>query len=134
MVERARILWVFAAAVMATWWLVQRRAARQRDVAGLHSIGYRRGLPAVLYFTAPGCSPCETGQKPALARREGRFLGRLQILEGDATEKPHLADAWGVLAVPTTFVIDSAGRPRRVNHGPPPETSRLVQLGAHDPG
>jgi len=134
MVERALILLVFAAAVMATWWLVQRRAARQRDVAGLHSIGYRRGLPAVLYFTAPGCSPCETEQKPALARLEGRFLGRLQILEVDATEKPHLADAWGVLAVPTTFVIDSAGRPRRVNHGPTHEHRLLAQLAEIDPG
>src|SRR3990172_4137396 len=119
---------------MATWWIVQRRAARKRDVAGLHSIGYRRGQPAVLYFTAPGCSPCETAQKPALARLAGRFLGRLPILAVAATEKPHLADAWGVLAVPTTFVIDSAGRPRRVNHGPTHEHRLLAQLAEVDPG
>jgi len=134
MVERALILLVFAAAVMAIWWLVQRRAARRRDVAGLHAIGYRRGLPAVLYFTAPGCSPCETVQEPALARLEEQCQGRLQILEVDATEKPHLADAWGVLAVPTTFVIDSAGRPRRVNHGPTHEHRLLAQLAEIDPG
>src|SRR3990172_3376343 len=119
---------------MATWWLVQQRAARKRDVAGLHSIGYRRGQPAVLYFTAPGCSPCETEQKPALARLEGRFLGRLQILEVDATEKPHLADAWGVLAVPTTFLIHSARPPRPVHHGPTHEQRLLAQLPGIDPG
>ncbi|HLE53485.1 MAG TPA: hypothetical protein VI755_15570, partial [Anaerolineales bacterium] len=27
------------------------------------------------------------------------------------------ADYWGVLSVPTTFIIDRRGRPRRVNHG-----------------
>src|SRR3970040_1599822 len=134
MVERALILLVFAAAVMATWWLVQRRAARKRDVAGLHSIGYRRGLPAVLYFTAPGCAPCETEQKPALASLERRSLGRSQILEVDATEKPHLADAWGVLAVPTTFVIDSTGRPRRVNHGPTHEYKLFAPAAGIEPG
>src|SRR3972149_11846447 len=135
MVERALVLLVFAAAGMATWWIVPRRAAgARRGGAGPPPIGSRRGLPAVLYFTAPGCSPCETEQKPALARLEGRFLGRLQILEVDATEKPQLADAWGGLAVPTTFVIDSAGRPRRGNHGPAHEHRLLAQLAEIDPG
>jgi thioredoxin-like negative regulator of GroEL len=122
------------AAALTAWWFIQRRAARRRDVAGLHSIGYRRGLPAVLYFTAPGCAPCETVQKPALVRLAERFKGRLQILEVDASEKPRLADAWGVLAVPTTFVIDSAGRPRGVNHGPTHEHRLMAQLAEIDPG
>ena len=133
-VERALILAAFAAVALTAWWLVQRRAARRRDVTGLDAIGYRRGLPAVLYFTAPGCAPCETVQKPALARLDERFQGRLQILEVDASEKPRLADTWGVLAVPTTFIIDAAGRPRRVNHGPTHEHTLMAQLAEVDPG
>jgi thiol-disulfide isomerase/thioredoxin len=134
MAERALILLAFAAVALAAWWLLKRRAARTQDVAQLTSIGYRLGLPAILYFTAPGCAPCETVQKPVLARMAERLRGRLQILEVDASEKPRLADAWGVLAVPTTFVIDAAGRPRRVNHGPTHEHRLMAQLAEIDAG
>jgi thiol-disulfide isomerase/thioredoxin len=79
--------------------------------------GYHPGQPAILYFTAPGCGPCETIQRPALLELEALSNGRVQVIEVDAIEQPGLADAWGVLTVPTTFVIDSRGRPRGVNHG-----------------
>lgn len=84
---------------------------------GLAIPGYRRGRPAILYFTAPGCLPCQTVQRPALDELTQQFGPRLQILEIDALQHPTLADSWGVLSLPTTFLIDSAGRPRRVNHG-----------------
>ena len=79
--------------------------------------GFRLGRPAILYFTAPGCGPCETIQRPALVELEALSNGRVQIIEVDATQQPRLADAWGVLTVPTTFIIDSRGQPRGVNHG-----------------
>jgi len=136
MVERALILLVLVVAALAAWRLIQWRAARRRDVTGLSRLGYRRGRPAVLYFTAPGCVPCEAIQKPALDRLDESFRGNLQILEVDATADPGLADRWGVLAVPTTFLIDAAGQPRRVNHGPTHAAALLAQLreiGAGDP-
>jgi hypothetical protein len=52
----------------------------------------------------------------------------LQIFEIDATAQPRLADAWGVLSVPTTFLIDAAGRPRRVNHGAVRAGALMAQL------
>ena len=78
---------------------------------------YRIGTPAILYFTSPGCAPCESVQAPALDRLRQAYRTRMQIIEVDATRQPRLADAWGVLSVPTTFVIDAQGRPRLVNHG-----------------
>jgi hypothetical protein len=39
------------------------------------------------------------------------------VIEVDAAAQPELANYWGVLSVPTTFIIDRRGRPRRVNHG-----------------
>jgi thioredoxin-like negative regulator of GroEL len=63
-------------------------------------------------------------QRPVLDQLEAAWHGRLQVLEIDATLRPELADAWGVLAVPTTFLTDSGGRPRRVNHG----VARLEKL------
>jgi thiol-disulfide isomerase/thioredoxin len=134
MVERVLILTLLVAAVLTAWWLIQRRAARTRDVSGLRSIGYKPGVPAILYFTAPDCAPCETVQKPALRRIAERLEDRLQILEVDASVRTRVADAWGVLAVPTTFVIDASGRPRRVNHGPTLEHKLMDQLAETDPG
>lgn len=128
MTERVLVLAALAAVVLLAWSLLHWRSTRPRDAAGLREIGFKPGLPAILYFTAPGCAPCETVQRPALVRLAERCSGGLQILEIDAVERPDLADAWGVLAVPTTFAIDRAGRPRRVNHGPTREEALLDQL------
>lgn len=56
-------------------------------------------------------------QRPALARLQERLGEAIQVVEIDAAAQPRLADYWGVLSAPTTFIIDSRGRPRRVNHG-----------------
>ena len=128
MVERLLILLVVVVMALVGWRLLRRRAESRRDADGLAPLGYRPGAPAVLYFTAPGCAPCESIQKPALQRAADRFGGRLQVLEVDASQQPRAADAWGVLAVPTTFLIDRTGCVRRVNHGPTREHALLAQF------
>jgi len=105
-------------------WLTLRRVGRKR--LGLE--GYNPGRAAVLYFTMPGCVPCQTTQKPALARLKTLTGGQVQVIQVDAVERPDLAESWGVLSVPTTFVIDSKGEPRRVNHGVALAEKLLEQL------
>jgi thiol-disulfide isomerase/thioredoxin len=86
------------------------------------------GKPAILYFTTPGCVPCKTVQKPAI-RQIKEILGEmLQVIEIDASQQPDLAQRWGVLSVPTTFVIDSRGQARHVNHGVARAEKLLKQL------
>jgi len=75
------------------------------------------GRPAILYFTTPACAPCKTVQRPALRKIAEMYAGKLDVIEVDATEKVDLARQWGVLSVPTTFILDSRGVPRFVNHG-----------------
>lgn len=94
-------------------WFVMRRLARE----GLGLDGYAIGKPAILYFTDPGCAPCHTVQDPALEQVASQYGERLQIIKVQALEHPDVTDAWGVLSLPTTFIIDSGGRPRGVNHG-----------------
>ena len=89
--------------------------ARGSVLRGLEAA--RPGVPAVLYFTTPDCLVCKTAQKPALQRLETDLKGGVQIVEIDATVDTAVADYWGVLSVPTTFVIDAAGKPRAINHG-----------------
>jgi hypothetical protein len=41
----------------------------------------------------------------------------IQIIEVNAKAREDLAREWGVLSLPTTFILDSQGRPRGINHG-----------------
>jgi thiol-disulfide isomerase/thioredoxin len=115
-------------------WLIGRaltkRALLGHRARALGLEGYRPGRAAIVYFSAPGCFPCTTMQRPALAALQAGFGDRLQILEIDALDHPDAADAWGVLSVPTTFIINREGRPRRVNHGPARASRLRTQLAA----
>jgi thiol-disulfide isomerase/thioredoxin len=75
------------------------------------------GKPVLLYFTTPTCAPCKTIQRPAILRLQDRLGEALQVVEVDAAAEPDLAGRWGVMSVPTTFVLDASGQPRYVNHG-----------------
>lgn len=79
--------------------------------------GFKPGIPAILYFTSPTCVPCKTTQRPALRSVQQSLGDRIQIIEVDASDQPELADHWGVLSVPTTFIINKTGEPRHINHG-----------------
>ena len=114
-----RTIWAILIAVIlvgvywAANWVIIARARGKR--LGLENI--RPGVPAILYFTTPTCVPCKTIQRPALIKLQERLSDSIQVIEVDAAAQPELANYWGVLSVPTTFIIDSRGRPRRINHG-----------------
>ncbi|HLO32516.1 MAG TPA: thioredoxin family protein [Anaerolineales bacterium] len=73
--------------------------------------------PVLVYFTTPDCAPCKTVQRPAIDRVSNILGEKLQVIEIDATQRPDLAKTWGVMSVPTTFVIDERGEARYVNNG-----------------
>jgi thioredoxin-like negative regulator of GroEL len=77
----------------------------------------RPNVPAIVYFTTPTCIPCHTQQQPALTRLQTELGDHIQVVTIDAAESPDIANRWGVFSAPTTFVLDSRGKPRQVNHG-----------------
>lgn len=79
--------------------------------------GLRPGIPTIVYFTTPGCIPCQTQQQPALNRLEHELGEWVQIVKIDATQDPDTADRWGVMTAPTTFVLNGDLQPHQVNHG-----------------
>lgn len=97
------------------WQVWRLTRGRAMSLPGLET--FRVGVPGVLYFTTPECVPCRTTQRPALERLKAELVDQVQVVEIDATVQPRLADQWGVLSIPTTFIIDTRGQPRRVNHG-----------------
>ena len=115
--ERAAIALILILSGFAVYrlygWLVRWRISRSE--LGLE--GYVVGKPAIVYFTDPACAPCRTVQDPALEELAARYGSRLQIIKIQALERQDLANSWGVLSLPTTFIVDARGQPRGVNHG-----------------
>lgn len=118
---------IIAGGVLAYWllnrFLILRARSKQPNLPV-----YPTGKPAILYFTTPDCAACKTVQRPALQRIKERLGDRLEVIEINAQECPELASQWGVLSVPSTFVLDSSGTLRHVNHGAARAEKLLEQL------
>jgi len=100
----------------AYWLLNQRLLLRARN--NLNSLlSPLPNKPVIVYFTTPDCAPCKTVQRPALEKLISLLGEKLHVVEIDATERPDLAKTWGVMSVPTTFLLDSRGEARYVNNG-----------------
>ncbi len=118
-----RALWALAiiGGGLAFYWLLNRvilyRAQKNGAPKAAESLFPRQGVPSILYFTTPDCVTCKAAQRPALQRLQEKLGDDLQVIEVNAEERPDLAMRWGVLSVPTTFIIDEQGQLRNVNHG-----------------
>ena len=100
----------------AYWLLSQRLLSRAKN--NLTSLlNPLPNKPVIVYFTTPDCAPCKTVQRPALEKLMALLGEKLHVVEIDATERPDLAKTWGVMSVPTTFLLDSHGKARYVNNG-----------------
>ena len=121
LIYRTLLTVIIIAAGLAVFWAFNRwqlhRLGRASSAEAPGLEGRRPGAAAVLYFTTADCSICRVAQKPALEQLKAALGEQVQVFEVNATERPAVADHWGVLSVPTTFIIDPAGQPRRVNHG-----------------
>jgi thiol-disulfide isomerase/thioredoxin len=113
----------FGVYLLGTRWQIGRIARQPNTLAVLN--GLRKGIPTVVYFWSESCMPCRAVQSPAVKQLVSRLgPNGVQIVEINAVENPEIANAWGVLSLPTTFIVDSAGQPRHVNHG----VARVEQL------
>jgi len=74
------------------------------------------GTPGIVLFTADYCQPCKTQQQPAI-QRVVQQMQEIQVIEIDVQAQPDLAQQWGVLSLPTTFILDKNGQPREMNFG-----------------
>jgi catechol 2,3-dioxygenase-like lactoylglutathione lyase family enzyme len=82
--------------------------------------------PGLLYFTTESCVQCQTRQWPAIQSAMASLGAPIDLKRIDAIANPDLASRWGVLTVPTTVVLDRAGRALAVNYGVA-ESPKLVE-------
>jgi thiol-disulfide isomerase/thioredoxin len=87
-------------------------------------------VPVLVYFTTPTCAPCKTVQEPAIEQVARALGGGFQLVQVDAAARPEVARRWGVMSVPTTFVLDARGRARYVNNGVARADKLLKQIQA----
>jgi thiol-disulfide isomerase/thioredoxin len=107
---------IIAVGTFAYWLINQRLLLRARNNAS-SLFSKLPQKPVLVYFTTPDCAPCKTVQRPAIQRVAEALGEGLEVVEIDAYEQPDLAKTWGVMSVPTTFVLDARGDARYVNTG-----------------
>ena len=122
-VEATSVLLRFGLAIVIiglgafTYWLINQRLlirARNNLFTLFNALPNK---PVLVYFTTPDCAPCKTIQRPAINQVSDVLGEKLEVVEIDATQRPDLATVWGVMSVPTTFVLDARGEARYVNNG-----------------
>lgn len=110
-----------AAAIIAVglfgYWLINQRLLVRAKSNVFTLFSQLPNKPVIVYFTTPDCAPCKTVQRPALSRVMQLLGDSLEVVEIDATQRPDLAKRWGVMSVPTTFLLDARGEARYVNNG-----------------
>jgi thiol-disulfide isomerase/thioredoxin len=102
---------------VSVYWLLNQRLLSRAGNQVRSLLNPLPNKPTIVYFTTPDCAPCKTIQRPALDKLSNMFGDGLQVVEIDATERPDLAKTWGVMSVPTTFLLNSRGEARYVNNG-----------------
>ncbi|HSJ86735.1 MAG TPA: thioredoxin family protein [Anaerolineales bacterium] len=99
------------------YWLINQRLLVRAKSNIFTLFNQLPNKPVIVYFTTPDCAPCKTVQRPALNRVTQLLGDSLEVVEIDATQRPDLAKQWGVMSVPTTFLLDARGVARYINNG-----------------
>lgn len=120
-------LGIIGLGIFAYWCINQRLLLKAKNNA-LSLFSHLPNKPVIVYFTTPDCAPCKTIQRPALYKLSGLMGDKLQVIEIDATERPDLAKQWGVMSVPTTFLLNASGEARYVNNGVARVEKLMAQL------
>lgn len=102
----------FAAWQLFTRWQLRRAAAGDPLLADVPD-----GARTIVYFTTPTCAPCRLQVTPTLETLKSELGESLHIVRVDATTAPEDATRWGVLSVPTLFILGADGRPKHVHNG-----------------
>ncbi len=109
--------------ILVRAWNVRVIRKRSRQLISAYDTG-----KTIIYFTTSDCMACKAAQNPALNQLKYVLVDDIQIITIDAYEKPDVANAWGVMSVPTTFILDEHGDPKVINYGVTPFKKLYKQI------
>ncbi len=110
-------------------------ARRQRAALAAPALSRAEGSAStaavrILAFSTEECTQCHTLQAPALERVRAARPGLVETVEVDAIASPELASRYRIMTVPSTVVLDAAGRAVAVNYGYADARKLLAQVDA----
>lgn len=117
-------------AVAVGMWIRRREGAVRRTEVGaasapraqaLQAVGVRPGAVTVLHFSATWCGPCAAVRRVVASAVEELDSTETPVddVEVDMDAEPALARDFGVMSLPTTFVLDGSLRERSRASGVP---------------
>lgn len=117
MTERLLLLLALVLLVLAIALIVRARARRAAAaLVGTELPGDLRArlgsAPGIVYFYGPHCRTCAQQ-----GRELDGLVGAPPVVRLDATREQALAHSLRIATVPTTAVVDRAGRVRQLNYG-----------------
>ena len=121
---------VVAIKAMSAWTRARTRTI-QSQLPAWEALGdMPDGRPTLIAFSSPSCASCHTAQAPAIdLAQQRRGADQLRVINVDVAGQPNVANAFGVLTVPSTVVIGADGSQIvAINHGFAPSTRLLEQL------
>jgi hypothetical protein len=74
-------------------------------------------LVRILAFSSADCRQCHEMQIPALQRVLDARGSKVSVAEVDAPNSPDLTQRYRVFTLPSTVIMDAAGRTHAVNYG-----------------
>ncbi len=86
-------------------------------INSIHPRDAQSNKPALLFFTANYCAPCEFQQAPIVERLIERWQDTISVNQYDVSQYPDLARQFKILTVPTTVVLDRHGNVTHINYG-----------------
>jgi thioredoxin-like negative regulator of GroEL len=123
------VLAVTIAVMLARRWNARHSRALASSGASLwDALGEQPdGRRALVAFSTPSCAACHTAQAPAIQAAAARLgVDTVRVIRVDASQQPAVARAFGIMTVPSTVVLEPAGRVVALNQGFAP-SGRLVQ-------
>ncbi len=110
----------------ALYRLVQYLQLRKAASDAVVPPGFMYGKTAAVVFSSPDCSVCKTVLLPTLNALKQMPEIDIQVIELDVTQHTGISKAWGIMSVPTLYILDQNGEPKFVNHGVMPQ-NRLYE-------
>jgi len=124
LLDRAGVLVLVSVLILLIVWSGRRFVEAQRrralDAVPLNphfDVNASLSQVRILAFSSNDCRQCHEMQIPALQRVLDARGSKVSVAEVDAPNSPDLTQRYRILTLPSTVIMDAAGRTHAVNYG-----------------